>query len=324
MIRILLLTVFTSTLMLAQAHRSEVAIIPYWLDTSVEDPSLSAGESVYEFNFQNGSIDGKTGIIYSIDGITQRTQIVGNVLIVKTTPGKHIFQVYYSGDFEELYTDSLVIRDGYRDSYNVNLMIAYDYPVLIDKPVIYLYPEKETVVSVDMDIKGDVSFTYPQLDGTWDFIAHPNGDLVFDDNTYNYLFWESQQDYHLSSSELEEGFVVTKAEVVSFLEEKLTEAGLSSKEQADFITYWGPRLTAHEMTFVRFEFNETCNRYAELRISPKPDNIYRIYISWMPIYQTMNVSPQKIEKMTRKGFTVLEWGGFEAKPLLLGSDYSTN
>jgi hypothetical protein len=313
MTRIVLLLLFTSVNLLTQAHESDGVLIRYWLDKSVKDPSLSEKEAVYEFKFENGSVDGKFDIVYSIDRVTKRTHIVGNELIVKTTPGKHIFQIYYSADFEEIYTDSLLINPGYRDYYRVNLIVPYDteYPVIMDKPVIYLYPEIETAVSVKMDIKGKVSFTYPELKGSWNFIAQPDGDLIFGEKTYNYLFWESHQDRQFSELERKEGFIVTKNEVVSFLEDKLTKAGLTSKEQADFITYWGPRLAAHDQTFVRFEFNEECKRYAEMEITPKPDHIYRIYMAWMPIQDEMIVTPQKIEKIDRSGFTVLEWGGYE-------------
>jgi hypothetical protein len=86
---------------------------------------------------------------------------------------------------------------------------------------------------------------------------------------------------------------------------------LTAKEQADFITYWGPRLAAHDKTFVHFEFNEACNRYAELDISPKPDNLYRIYIGWKAIYTEMEPTPQIIKPIDRNGFTVLEWGGYQ-------------
>lgn len=51
-------------------------------------------------------------------------------------------------------------------------------------------------------------------------------------------------------------FNVTKEEVTPFLEGKLSLAGLNSKEQADFITCWGPRLATKEINFLRFKFNE--------------------------------------------------------------------
>ncbi|MFT5778215.1 MAG: hypothetical protein ACI837_001171 [Crocinitomicaceae bacterium] len=282
---------------------------PYSLVSSKLDPTLNAGTSVYEFKFLNVT-SGSHRIIYSVDGVAFTKNINSTSIIISSEPGKHIFQFYYGPDYAEVYTDSILILDKYHNTYEVTLWIS-EIIMSVDKPVIYLYPEKETNVSVQMDIQGETTFTYPPLNGSWDFVAQPNGDLQFGDHTYNYLFWEARQRHQVNPAEEMEGFNVEKNDVVSFLEDKLNQAGLTSKEQADFITYWGPRLSAHELTFVHFEFNEECDRYAKMAISPQPDNIYRIYMSWTSIDEPMNVSAQKIEKMNRSGFTVLEWGGFK-------------
>jgi hypothetical protein len=137
----------------------------------------------------------------------------------------------------------------------------------------------------------------------------PNGDLTIGEDTYNYLFWEATQADHLSTTDLKTGFIIEGGNAISFLQEKLTKAGLSSKEQADFITFWGPLLQKNELNFVHFEFNETCNKFAELTIDPQPDNVYRIYIFFSPITERFEVEDQEIESMNRTGFSVLEWGG---------------
>jgi len=186
-----------------------------------------------------------------------------------------------------------------------------DIRITVDKPVIYLYPEEETEVELKLNIAGDPIFFYPAYENGWKFTASESGELTFGDNAYNYLFWEAAQSRTFSEEELKTGFNVKKGDVVSFLEQKLTLAGLNSKEQADFITYWGPRLSANELNFVRFEFNEACNRYAEIDISPEPAHVYRLYMTWMKIESELDVVPQKIETFNRDGFTVLEWGGSE-------------
>ena len=96
------------------------------------------------------------------------------------------------------------------------------------------------------------------------------------------------------------------------MKDKLTEAGLTSKEQADFITFWGPRIQKNDLNYIRFEFNETCNKFAELDITPTPDQTYRIYIFFSPISESFEVEEQEIESLERSGFTVIEWGGQES------------
>lgn len=46
--------------------------------------------------------------------------------------------------------------------------------------------------------------------------------------------------------EPDSGFVVAREDAVSFLEGKLAQLGLNDREAADFITYWAPRIRAHE------------------------------------------------------------------------------
>lgn len=71
-------------------------------------------------------------------------------------------------------------------------------------------------------------------------------------------------------------------------------------------------MAAHDDVFLQFQFNKECDRYAELEIDPKPDNVYRIYMIWQPVDQ-LRIAPeaQEIPVMNRDGFTVLEWGGQE-------------
>jgi hypothetical protein len=295
------------------SEESEITISEYVLDQSVKDNTLEPAESVYKFTFKNIS-DGKSEkiITYSIDGVEGKESLINNsYLEIKTTPGNHKFQFYYNEDFMEVYTDSLVIKPQYRDDYSVNFSPALEF-IMVDKPVIYLYPESETEVEVKLNIKGAETFTYPIYNQGWKFKAQPDGTLAFGEKTFNYLFWESKQTRTTSMSENLEGFVVKGTETIRFLEEKLTLAGLTSKEQADFITFWGPRLAQHETNFVHFEFNETCNKYAELEISPKPDQIYRIYMLWSPVETNHSCPEQKIILVKREGFTVLEWGGSQS------------
>lgn len=69
----------------------------------------------------------------------------------------------------------------------------------------------------------------------------------------------------------------------------------------------------NEWNFVHFEFNEECNKYAELHCTPAPDNIYRINMQWQEIDAPLDVIPQEIKSANRTGFHIIEWGGQEIK-----------
>ena len=70
------------------------------------------------------------------------------------------------------------------------------------KPVIYLYPEQETTVSVSLDYAGTLTATYPAYEDGWRVTAEPDGTLYDESgNEYSYLFWEGENntDYDFST-----------------------------------------------------------------------------------------------------------------------------
>ena len=283
----------------------------YRSDTEV-DKKLKEDESLYTFKFNGSSeLPSPVSVQYSIDGQNGKQQLKNKTISIKAKPGKHIFQFFYNQHYYEIYSDSLEIESRHHDTYQVRLQQSRQIE-MSEKPVIYLYPKEKTEVSVKMDIHGENAFYYPEYKKSWDFTAEPNGDLTFGENTYNYLFWEATDRLILSPKQTASGFFVEGENVVSFLEEKLTLAGLNSKEQADFITYWGPRLSQNKLNFIHFEFNENCNEYANIDITPKPENLYRIYMIWGAVTEEFKVTEQKIEQFNRSGFSVLEWGGKES------------
>ena len=276
--------------------------------------SLNTNESLFHFDFTG--LEQETlplSITYSVDGV-QSVQIMNSVLSldIQTTPGLHTFSFTSCAGFSPIDTVTLNILPQFRSEY----VVYFERQYLIDspnnatrKPVIYLYPEEEMDVTVQLDFEGSDPFLYPTYNDGWKCTAQPNGDLTIGTETFNYLFWEATQPDHLSTANLNEGFIVEGTNAISFLKEKLTTAGLTSKEQADFITFWGPLIQKNNLNFVRFEFNETCDKFTKLNITPKPDNIYRIYIFFSPIDTAFNIEEQEIKSIVRTGFTVLEWGG---------------
>lgn len=302
-------SLFVSSLSLA--GQSEVEI-PYLIpDSIIIDSSLDSTSLLY-FNFPNATDLSSLSISYSLDGVQGEHSLVTNQgdLQLEATAGHHELQFFYSSEYYEEYT-TINIEAGRRYYYSV-YFTSSEMIILTEKPVIYLYPEKEQEVQVNVDPAGEFTFTYPKYNDGWKVLAAPNGKLTIDENTYNYLFWEASDRLTLDEVDLNVGFTVAGSDITRFLEEKLTQSGLNSKERADFITFWGPRMASHDDVFLQFQFNKECDRYAELEIDPKPDNVYRIYMIWQPVDQ-LRIAPeaQEIPVMNRDGFTVLEWGGQE-------------
>ena len=70
------------------------------------------------------------------------------------------------------------------------------------KPVIYLYPEEETAVTVRLELDGALTSTYPDYGDSWRVLAAPDGTLTDPETgrTYYCLFWEGESGAAGSSS----------------------------------------------------------------------------------------------------------------------------
>lgn len=280
---------------------------------SVKEKELSKRESL--FTFQLKGIDASvrySKIKYSIDGAEKSIKLDNGSFDVKTVPGKHIFQIYINENYFELYSDSLAITGGYHDTYDVYTHQS-KIDVIMDKPVIYLYPQERTSIDVELNVNGHLTFTYPEYKNGWHLIADSDGTIIHDGNDYNYLFWEGEKKIERSSIDTKNGYIVRKEGVVDFLEKRLDEAGFTSKEKADFITYWGPRMIQNELMFVQFDQNEECKKFATLSIKPTPEHINQFYMTWFAIDEPFKTGPQILKPIDRDGFSVLEWGGQELK-----------
>ena len=175
------------------------------------------------------------------------------------------------------------------------------------KPILYLYPKKKTNIQVSFEKPYLLSTTYPKYKDVWEVTAKPNGDLYDKKGNYYYgLYWEEDGSIDV---DFHEGFYVTKENAIEFLEEKLTYIGLNNRERNEFIMYWLPILERNEQNLVYFELTEERDNYNKLIINPKPDSILRLAIHVKKVNEPTIIPEQTLEKFTRKGFTVVEWGG---------------
>lgn len=193
----------------------------------------------------------------------------------------------------------------YAEKITVNRVNEVFYAV-DEKPVIYLYPETETDVTVKLDYKGNLTCTYPKYQNGWQVTAHPDGALV-DRNgkQYNYLYWEgvSPAEYDFSG-----GFCVKGEDSAEFLEETLSKLGLSRREANEFIVYWLPALEKNEYNLISFQTDAYTDN-APLYIAPAPDTLIRVFMAVKPLNAPIEIAEQKLSAPERKGFTVVEWGG---------------
>lgn len=226
-----------------------------------------------------------------------------------------------SGTEDELYGDEVYLRNDGRVrkkatlSYFVfSLMLFFGCGIIniiknfAAKPIIYIYPEKETEVKIKVKNPEKLTCTYPKYENEWNVLANPNGDLIdLKTNRKLYaLYWEG---INTTKPNLEEGFIVEGEKVAEFLEKKLEILGLNEREAEEFIVYWLPLMEKNKYNYIRFETKEEIDENMGLEITPAPETLIRINMEFKGLRKSIPVKEQKLNKIERKGYTVVEWGG---------------
>ena len=135
------------------------------------------------------------------------------------------------------------------------------------KPVIYLYPEEETDVSVTLAYDGTLTCTYPNYKTGWHVSAKPDGTLTDEDGqTYNYLYWEGTDS---AEYDLSHGFCVAGSDTAAFLENALRDLGLTRKEANEFIVYWLPQMQENPYNLIAFQ-SDCYTRWRSWISPPRP------------------------------------------------------
>jgi hypothetical protein len=177
------------------------------------------------------------------------------------------------------------------------------------KPVVYLYPETETLVDVKVGAQVTVSEpTYPQATGWEKVWAKPSGELTYQNEKYNSLFWEGLGDGEYPNVE-GVGFVVTQEDLLPTIEKQLAQQGLNAKELADFMEFWAEHLPTTPYVKLTWLTTAQMNTLAPLAISPKPQTVIRVFLDARGLETPVTLREQKLTAPAREGFTVVEWGG---------------
>lgn len=207
------------------------------------------------------------------------------------------------------------------------------------KPVIYLYPTQKMQVSISFNKEMDLAIQIPEYHEGWKVEASPNGILTdlqpqftncnsinrklfgseyaFDackNNQYPYIYWAGyihDQSFPL----IQNGWTVSKNNLTKFLDDKLTQIGLNSKEREDMLSYWVPTMEKQNTAYyhVAFLLTDEMNRLVPMTITPKPDTMLRVFLDWAPLTTkpTIEPQPQIFQNTKRSGFTYVEWGGLK-------------
>lgn len=239
------------------------------------------------------------------NALTYRVQVQGNQLRVWASDMPQVLQ--FTVPQKEV--DELLTETDNRITYEKE-NIEKPNPETA-KPVIYLYPEQETKVNVQLTFNGTLTSTYPTLPPEgWTVTAQPDGTLTDEEGrSYRYLFWEGVADVDWKQ---DSGFLVKAEDAREFLEQSLTQLGLNELEQNDFITYWLPKLEKNGESFVTFAAEQYTDN-AVLTVTPQPDSVLRVQMLISKVDDSNRAAFQKLPeqelpRFEREGFVLVEWG----------------
>lgn len=198
----------------------------------------------------------------------------------------------------------IVLQDGY-GNWLAYMNDKYAPAVECGKPVIYLYPEKSTQISVK--VGADITKSEPAYNGGWNVLASKDGVLKSKDGIFPYLFWEGTGwgEYPQISS----GSIVKSSDVGSTIANQLNTIGLNDKEINDFKDFWLPKMPATAYVRLTWLLNDQMDKLAPLQVSPKPETSIRVFLDFTGVNAPYSIEKQTLPHIERKGFTLVEWGG---------------
>lgn len=209
-------------------------------------------------------------------------------------------------------------------------------PMKYDTPAIDSYQQKATKINITLSKTILIDIDIPKYHNGWNVLAYPDGKIVdlqpeytdcsklknpqhgfeyayraCENNKYPYIFWEGTQVTKQIPNK-NQGWLVKKSDVEKFLNSRLDEMAFIKTEKKDFLDYWQDKLNSVNSNYFLIYFlqNNEVDKYAPMQIKPKPDSINRILMIVQPLDKPVKVKVvQSLLKISRKGFSVVEWGG---------------
>lgn len=188
------------------------------------------------------------------------------------------------------------------------------------KPVIYLYPEKSTFVTVTLLIPGAITESIPLIEnwkletdsftGGWrNVLALPGGILKYQNNYYRELYYESSIK---NVNAPDNGIFISTEKLKEELKSETLKLGLIDIEADEFASYWLPRLQQLNKPYIFFSIIDKTEkeRTDKVEISPKPDVFIEFIAYFKGTDERFQTKPLAYPAVpNRKGFTAVEWGG---------------
>jgi len=217
------------------------------------------------------------------------------------------------GIYQNYFTDSDVCPtrelNGKREPIpEVKVHVNSSNGVYVLKPMIYLYPNNPTKVSVKLGEEIRWTATYPKMvNGGWDVEATSSGEFtdLHSGKQYYGIFWDAQYWKHPAQ---DSGFMASSDRFPEILDSLLELKGLNFKEREECVTFWLSKVSEHPWVKISFH-DESFSTAHPVSIHPNPKTFIRVFLVFTPLNSYQEIPPQRIQPQLRLGFTAVEWGG---------------
>ena len=265
---------------------------------AVPDVPYSLAGMIYEASGMSGFCycANQTVNIIRTDGygFSTTTDSLGRYGAKDMPPGTYAVAVLLS-DTTMIFQTTNTSATDYRD-------FSYKHETYIRAPYIYLYPEQQSDISVEVQFLqgGGITESEPAYGDGWNVNATPEGII---NGQYNYLFYEGTMP-HLPIPE--SGWLISGDNLQGDISELLASLGFNESETEDFTDYWIPVIEGYQ--YYGFFYLDP-DSIISLDISPVPDNILRIFFYIEPLDRPIAISSPEIpNQFSREGFAAVEWG----------------
>jgi hypothetical protein len=293
-------------------------------DTKIPNGKYLIEGTIYDYKYNENQLREKLSkVIVSSGKKTTRSDSKGYFRM--TNELKDSVLKFVLTDYNSSYLENYALKNKHRIKLRIFMtQTKQETEFMVKKPVIYCYSDQNTNFDFQLIPKGELTFAYPSLNSTQTWQMKLENNLLSDQNSqenFPYLFWESKQrDIHFNISSIKQdkdeirGSIVSRANIVSYLDSTLTALGFNFKEKADFITFWAPQMQKENYYLIQFVQNSQCDTFANYKINPTPNHLNRIYMLFAgnnhPDFP-FEVVPQQLKPLERNGFYLVDWGGIE-------------
>lgn len=178
------------------------------------------------------------------------------------------------------------------------------------KPAVYLYPQKTSLINVKIGPKiGQRTITIPPYDPKtgWQVLASPTGMINWGSMSFTHLFYEAMTPYPEIP---EEGWIMDGNNIEPGLYDIGRQMGLNDNEAKEMGSYWKAKLGKSPYYFVGLIEESEIDRLEPIEVKPSPDTMIRMRFYFTAIDSLYPVKNPSAVSRERKGFTVVEWGGY--------------